>query len=474
MKILLSGANGYIGSQLLILLLEAGHEVVAMVRNLQGLALPISHPYLKIIETDLLNKDSLKTIPLDIDIAFYLVHAMSYGRKNFVEKEQLAISNFLSQLKETNLKQIIYLSGLCNDKNLSPHLASRYKTECEIKKSGIPFTVLRAGIIIGSGSASFEIIRDLTEKLPVMVAPKWVNNLCQPIAIEDVLFYLRECILHPGCLNRQFDIGGPDCLSYKEMLLAYAKKRDLKRWIFIVPVLTPRLSSYWLYFVTSVNYSLASSLVDSVKNQAICSENTIRNVIPHVCLKFDDSLAKTLDTNTLIASWKDTFISQDLELLLPQLKKIPQNGCLIDQRTILSEKSPKSLIDKIWAIGGNSGWYYMDWAWSLRGFMDKLFGGVGLKRGRTHPYDIKPGYSLDFWRVILADREQGTLLLYAEMKVPGEAWLEFKVEPHLTGSKLTQTASFRPKGLFGRFYWYFLLPFHKLIFRGMAKEIAKG
>lgn len=476
MKILVTGANGYIGSRLLVLLLEAGHEVIAMVRFSGGLALPVQYPKLRVITVDLLNRDSLQRIPEEIDAAYYLVHAMSYGRRDFPEKEQLAISNFLDRIKQTKAEQIIYLSGLCNDQNLSPHLASRYQTECEIKNSGIPFTVLRAGIIIGSGSASFEIIRDLVEKLPVMVAPIWVDNLCQPIAIDDVLYYLTSVMLNPSCINKQFDVGGPDCLSYKNILLTYAKVRKLKRWIFVVPVLTPRLSSYWLYFITSVNYALAASLVDSVKNEAICRENHIREVLPHPCMSLEEGLHKVLDKveqNPLILSWKDTLISESLESRLPSLGAIPQFGCLIDQRIISSTSKPQALIDKIWAIGGSTGWYYMDWAWTLRGLMDKLAGGVGLKRGRTHPNDLQPGYSLDFWRVIVADREQGRLLLYAEMKIPGEAWLEFKVKALDAGSQLIQTASFRPKGLAGRLYWYALLPFHKLIFRGMAKEIAK-
>lgn len=476
MKILLTGANGYIGSQLLVLLLEAGHEVIAMVRFSSGLPLPNHYPTLKIICADLLDRNSLQIVPEDIDMAYYLVHAMSYGRKSFPEKEQLAVENFLSRMKQTKVHQIVYLSGLCSDQNLSPHLASRYKTECEIKQSGIPYTVLRAGIIIGAGSASFEIIRDLVEKLPLMVAPKWIENLCQPIAIDDVLYYLTAVLGHPACINRQFDIGGPDRLTYKNILLTYARIRGLKRWILVVPVLTPRLSSYWLYFVTSVNYALASSLVDSLKNQAICLENDILDIIPHRCMHFEESLHKVLDMieqNPLIPSWKDTLIADNLESRLATLGKIPQFGCLIDQRIVSSDKEPKALIDKIWAIGGSNGWYYMNWAWSMRGFMDKLAGGVGLKRGRTHLHDLKAGYSLDFWRVIVADREQGRLLLYAEMKVPGEAWLEFNVKASGTGgSTLIQTASFRPKGLAGRLYWYVLLPIHQLIFRGMAKEIA--
>lgn len=474
MKILVTGANGYIGSQLILMLLDQGHKVIGQVRRNVYLDTMPRHPNFSVIVADLLDPDSLATIPNDIEVAYYLVHTMSYG-KDFPIREQNAIDNFLERLRKTNVKQIIYLSGLCSDQNLSPHLASRYRTECTIKAAGIPYTILRAGIIIGSGSASLEIIRDLVEKLPVMVAPKWVENLCQPIAISNVLEYLCRILMNPLCLNRQFDIGGPDQLSYKNMLLTYAKVRNLKRYIFVVPVLTPKLSSYWLYFITSVNFTLASSLVESVKNSAVCTDTSIREIIPVNCLSYEESLQKALDLieqHPLLPGWKDSLMSHALESRFAELAQVPSHGCLIDQRKIKCQKARNDVINKIWSIGGNSGWYYMDWAWEIRGIIDKIFGGIGLQRGRTHPTELKAGSSLDFWRVIVADRERGHLLLYAEMKVPGEAWLEFKLEDCNDECYLIQTATFRPKGLLGRLYWYTLLPFHQLIFRGMAKKVA--
>lgn len=477
MRILLTGANGYIGSKLLPLLLDEGHTVYALLRSSKTLDLQAHYPNLYVIQADLLEPESLQNIPQDIDVAYYLVHGMSYGRKQFERIEEVAITTFIERLKQTHVKQIIFLSGLCSDENLSPHLASRYRTELYIKKSGLPYTILRAGIIIGEGSASFEIIRDLTEKIPVMIAPRWVENLCQPIAIQDALRYLKDVMLHQECFNQTFDIGGPDRLSYKQMLLKYAEVRKLRRHIFVVPVLTPRLSSYWLYFVTSVNFALASSLVDSVKNQAICMENRIKNIFPEPCLTYEESLVKTLDLiaqNPLIIGWKDTLISSDLEAKLNRLTSPPAFGCFIDKREIITGTSREVVLERVWNIGGDQGWYFFDWAWGLRGFIDKLVGGVGLQRGRTSAKVLQRGHSLDFWRVLLADKPKGHLLLYAEMKLPGEAWLEFKVEPYREkGCKLVQTAIFRPKGLWGRFYWYFLLPFHKIIFQGMAKEIAK-
>lgn len=476
MKILLTGANGYIGSRLLLLLLKEGHEVVALLRGSGSETLPC-HPKLSIIQADLLDLKSLEVIPKDIEVAYYLVHAMGYSRNDFPVLEERAIGNFIKALQSTQLKQLIYLSGLISDKNLSPHLSSRYKTECMIKDSGYPYTILRAGIIIGSGSASFEIIRDLVDKLPVMVAPKWINQECQPIAIEDVLRYLLQVVGNEKCLYQSFDVGGPDLLSYKEMLLGYAKVKNLKRYIFVVPVLTPKISSYWLYFVTSVNFYLASSLVDSVKNKAVCHEHRIKEIFPQSCITYEQSLVKALDVieqNPLLPGWKDSLLSDTLESNMSRLVAVPIHGCLIDRRVIETENSFSNVVDKLWAIGGDNGWYYMNWAWVFRGFVDKLFDGIGLNRGRTHPKEIFAGSSLDFWRVLLANKEEGKLLLYAEMKIPGEAWLEFVVIPTETGSKLMQTASFRPKGVFGRLYWYGLLPIHKLIFMGMANAIANG
>lgn len=478
MKILLAGANGYIGTRLINPLLDEGHQLFALVRR------PIDFEILEknlanfqMIQGDLLLKESLTKIPKDLDAAYYLVHSMTNTEEDFAALEEKCALNFIEAIKRTSIKQVIFLSGISNDAALSPHLSSRKTVESIIINSGIPFTILKCAVIIGSGSASFEIIRDLAEKLPVMVTPKWVNNKTQPIGIADILFYLKAVLANPKALDRIFEIGGPDQLTYKEMLERYAKIRGLRRYIINVPVLTPRLSSYWLYFVTSTNFALASTLVESMRNQTICKDFAIKEVIPHECLTYDDSVRKALakiEQNHVLSSWRDAMVRSSLNPNLQEYIQVPTFGCFTETRIVHSSDSIDKILDKIWSLGGSNGWLFADWAWSFRGFIDKLFGGVGLNRGRTHPHRIVMGDVIDFWRVLVADRKKGRLLLYAEMKIPGEAWLEFKVEPHGEKGILTQTATFRPKGVSGRLYWYALLPIHKLIFGGMAKALSTG
>jgi uncharacterized protein YbjT (DUF2867 family) len=290
MKILLTGANGYIGTRLLPRLIDEGHEIYALVRSRSRIEIPEKfQSQLHVIEADLLNPSSLLKIPADIDAAYYLVHSMSYSQ-NFSELEAASAKNFVSRLENTQAKQIIYLSGLSNEAHLSRHLTSRKRVGEILKMGKIPVTILMAGIIIGSGSASFEIIRDLVEKLPIMVAPKWLKQLTQPIAISDVLAYLTLVLGNPACFGQSFEIGGPDVMSYKELLLNFAKMRGLKRKIFTVPVLTPRLSSYWLFFVTSTSFSLARFLVESLINNAVCKENRIQKLFPRKLLSYEEAL----------------------------------------------------------------------------------------------------------------------------------------------------------------------------------------
>jgi hypothetical protein len=304
-----------------------------------------------------------------------------------------------------------------------------------------------------------------------MIAPRWLNTKSQPIAIRNVIEFLSGVLLNEKTFNHSYDIGGPDILTYKQMLLSFAKVRGLKRWIGIVPVMTPKLSSYWLYFITSTSYSLAQNLVDSMKVEVICKENNLKEILGIVPLNYEKAILEAfekIEMNQVQSSWKDALTSNTLNDGMSKYAQVPVNGCFFDNRKLHVSNSEESL-KKIWSIGGKNGWYYADWLWGIRGFIDKLFGGVGLRRGRKNQTEISPGEALDFWRVLIADKTEKRLLLFAEMKLPGEAWLEFRIDYQ---NILHQTATFRPLGLWGRLYWYSVLPFHGLIFRGLIRNIA--
>lgn len=470
MKILLTGATGYIGKRLLPLLLDQGHEVICCVRDKNRFYYPGKETKnIQLIEVDFLDAKSVEKIPNDIDAAYYLIHSMS-AADNYDELEKISANYFKEKINRTNAKQIIYLSGIVNDKSLSKHLSSRKAVEEILKAGKTPTTTLRAGIIVGSGSASFEIIRDLIHKLPVMITPKWLNTKCQPIAIADVLEFLIRSLLNPITYNESFDIGGPDILTYKEMLLQFAEAKKLKRYIYTLPVMTPKLSSYWLYFITSTSFKLASALVSSMKVEVVCRDNRINNLLNVKPISYKQALQRALikiDEDAVASSWKDSQISGQFKGSVAYYLKVPKKDCFIDRRKrkIIDRDST---IAKIWSIGGETGWYYADWLWSLRGFIDKIFGGVGARRGRTHKHDIHAGDALDFWRVVYANKEQGKLILYAEMRLPGEAWLEFKI----FNNTLYQAATFKPSGILGKLYWYSVLPFHGFIFKGMINKLV--
>tara|TARA_B110000503_G_C7162748_1_gene420447 strand:- start:2174 stop:3601 length:1428 start_codon:yes stop_codon:yes gene_type:complete len=473
MRILLTGANGYVGKRLLPELLNQGHEVVCCVRNKNRLGLDkATLSKITIWEIDFLDNPMLKNLPKKFDVAFYLIHSMTSSTEMFDEMEAKSALNFNTYLNKIGVEQVVYLSGIVNQSNLSKHLQSRLNVEKILYKGNFKTSVLRAAIIVGSGSSSFEIIRDLCEKLPVMITPKWVLTKSQPIAIRDVIQYLIGAIKNDKCYNDSFDIGGPDIITYKQMMLLYAKTRKIKLWIFTIPVMTPKLSSYWLYFVTSTSYKLAINLVDSMKMEVICKDNRLQNILDIKPISYQEAIQLAflkIEQNLVISSWKDSLVSGRLKNDLRGYIQVPTYGCLKDEKSIKVENTEK-VIENIWSIGGEKGWYYGNWIWALRGFFDKLVGGVGLQRGRTHLNEVAAGDSLDFWRVLLADKEEKRLLLFAEMRLPGEAWLEFRIDEN---NVLHQIATFRPKGLFGRVYWYLLVPFHYFIFGGMIKNIAK-
>ncbi|SMC63532.1 SDR family oxidoreductase [Cellulophaga tyrosinoxydans] len=472
MKILLTGANGYIGMRLLPQLLELGHSVVCAVRDESRLSVDSEiRSQIEVIELDLLDDAVSNKLPSDIDVAYFLIHSMSSSTHDFDKKEETTALHFNKYMAQTNVKQVIYLSGIVNDEKLSKHLSSRKNVEDILYKGNFQLTVLRAGIIVGSGSSSFEIIRDLCEKLPFMITPKWVLTKTQPIAIRDVISFLTGVIGNKDTYNDSFDIAGPDVLTYKEMLHQYAETRGFKNWIITVPIMTPKLSSYWLYFVTSTSYKLASNLVDSMKMEVVAKDNRLQNLLKIKPYSYKEAIEMAflkIEQNLVISSWKDSMVSGRFIKNLEKYVQVPKYGVLTDKKS-LKVSNPQLALENIWRIGGETGWYYANWLWKIRGFLDKVSGGVGLRRGRTHSDKIYNGDALDFWRVLLADKENKRLLLFAEMKLPGEAWLEFKIDEK---NMLHQTATFRPRGLKGRLYWYTILPFHFFIFGGMIRGIA--
>lgn len=473
MKILLTGVTGYIGKRLLIQLLEEGHHIVCSVRDKNRFGLSLFRDKLdqiEVVENDFLDESTLDNIPKDIDTAYYLIHSMSSSDGDFKEKEKTSADNFRIALEKTNVKQVIFLTGIINEEKLSKHLESRKAVEAALASTIYGLTSLRAGIIVGSGSASFEIIRDLVEKLPVMITPKWLNTKCQPIAIRNVIQFLVGVLGKEFTYNQNYDIAGTDVVTYKQMLLQYAEIRGLKRYIFIVPVMTPRLSSYWLYFVTSTSYFLAVNLVDSMKIDVVANKNNLAEKLDIHLFSYQEAIRLAFDKikqNDVLSSWFDSFSNQFHSRKVWQYLEVPEEGCFKDIRDEKVDDEEKAF-DRVFSIGGKTGWYYADFLWRIRGFLDKLFGGVGLRRGRRNMNSLEAGDSVDFWRVLYANREEKRLLLFAEMKLPGEAWLEFKIKDGV----LHQEATFRPLGLSGRLYWYSVLPFHGLIFNGMLKKLA--
>lgn len=469
MRILLTGVTGYIGKRLLPVLVKNGHHVICCVRDIKRFTPPDSVvSCIDIIEVDFLDESTLGNISKDIDAAYYLIHSMSNSNE-YEKLEEISAHNFKNAISKTSAKHVIYLSGIVNEDSLSKHLKSRKNVENILHDSTFHCTTLRAGIIIGSGSASFEIIRDLVEKLPLMIAPKWLNTKCQPIGIRDVLSFLEKTLFNEKVYNQNYDIGGPNILTYKEMLLQFAKFRKLKRKIYTIPVMTPKLSSYWLYFVTSTSYNLAKSLVQSMKIEVVCRDAKINDILQVYPEKYTKTLKRAftkIDGNQIVSSWKDSQISGVKQFNISDFIDVPSFGCFKDVRE-REIKSKEDVITKIWRIGGANGWYHANTLWKIRGYIDKLFGGVGLRRGRTSATTLNSGDALDFWRVLYANRTEGRLLLFAEMKLPGEAWLEFKIKNNI----LIQTATFRPHGLLGRLYWYSVLPFHGIVFKGMVNEI---
>lgn len=474
-KIIITGANGFIGKRLIYELLKDQHEIYALIR-LKGTERKLSDNHLfHTIYGDINDSSTVDSFPKDVDAVYYLIHSMGILIRNLDTIEKKMAQNFITFIEKTDCKQIIFLGGIIEDPlTLSSHLKSRLLVEKILQKSKIPCTILRSSIIIGSGSASFEIIRDLVEKIPIIIAPKWTTNYCQPIAIRDVLFYLKGVLLKSACFRKTYDIGGPEAITFTQVLLRYATFRKLKRYIYNIPLLTPKLSSYWLGLITSVRFSICTYLVESMKQNTRKLNTSIDQILPHKCLSYEKSLElafQKIAQNAVVSTWMDAWNIEVPEKSIEPFIEVPEEGCLKDNQIFPITISIEEVVQKVWSIGGKRGWYTMNWAWSLGGFIDKLLGGIGLNRGRRNEYTLEAGDSIDFWRVLVANKEKGHLILYADMKLPGEAWLEFQINKK--SKKLQQIATFRPKGFFGRFYWYISLPLHYLLFKKMAKTLAQ-
>jgi uncharacterized protein YbjT (DUF2867 family) len=473
MKVLVTGATGYIGGRLVPALLEAGHEVRCLARDPRRLAGRAWRPRVEVTEGDVLRSETLGEALRGVDAAFYLVHSMGSG-SGFHERDIVAARNFGRAAAAAGVTRIIYLGGLGEDgAELSPHLRSRQDTGRALSEAGVPVTEFRAAVIVGSGSLSFEMIRYLAERVPLMICPRWVYTRTQPVAIGDVIAYLVTSLVTPESRGRVLEIGGADVVTYGEMMTGYARARGLRRALVPVPVLTPRLSSYWVHIVTPIPANIAQPLVEGLRNEVVVRDDAARRVFPSIVpVNYDAAVRNALaqlDANSVETAWSDALMTTQGDRTPVVLTTL--EGMIIERRQEAVSASPADVYRAFSTLGGERGWRCMTWAWRVRGAIDRFLGGVGMRRGRRDPVDLRPGDALDFWRVEAV--EPGRLLrLRAEMKLPGRAWLEFEARPRADGATLTQTALFAPRGLGGLAYWYGLYPVHRVIFRGMVRALA--
>ncbi|MFG2137694.1 SDR family oxidoreductase [Streptomyces sp. NPDC048650] len=482
-RCLVAGATGYIGGRLVPELLDAGHRVRCLARSPEKLR---DHPWAgraEVVRGDVTDAASVGSAMADIDVAYYLVHALGTG-SGFEETDRRAARTFGEQARAAGVRRIVYLGGLTPagvpERELSPHLRSRAEVGRLLRTSGVPTTELRAAVIIGSGSASFEMLRYLTERLPVMVTPSWVRTRIQPIAVRDVLRYLVGAAGMPDDVNRSFDIGGPDVVTYVEMMQHYAEISGLpQRLILPVPVLTPRLSSHWVGLVTPVPRAIARPLTESLRHEVVCREHDIARYVPDRPgrpIAFPAALSLALQRvrdAKVTTRWSSAAVPGAPSDPLPTDPDWAGGSLYTDRRELAADASPDALWRVIEAIGGDNGWYSFPLAWAVRGWLDRLVGGVGLRRGRRDAERLRVGDSLDFWRV--EEIEPGRLLrLRAEMRLPGLAWLEMRVDQGASGgTHYRQRAVFHPHGLLGHVYWWAISPFHTLVFGGMARNITR-
>jgi uncharacterized protein YbjT (DUF2867 family) len=471
--ILVTGATGYIGGRLVPMLLEAGYHVICLARDPSRLA-GRRWKDVEVRQGDALNPEGLSEVLDGVDVSYYLIHSMAEGARGFEDRDRVAAQNFGAAARAAGVQQIVYLGGLgAGDRDLSAHLASRQEVGSILSASGVPVTEFRAAVIVGAGSMSFEMIRYLTERLPVMITPRWVTTRCQPIAIDDVLEYLVCCLAEPRAKGRTFEIGGPDVLTYGEMMLGYAAARGLRRYLISVPILTPRLSSYWVDLVTPIPASYSHPLIEGMRSEVVVHEPGAREVFTLEPMPYAEAVRRALDRTR--SGEVETFwaTADSPDSLKPGVLLTTTEGMIVEQRQVEIAASAQEIFATFSGIGGQRGWLFADWVWQARGLIDRLAGGVGMRRGRRHPDELRPGDALDFWRVEAV--EPGRLIrLRAEMKLPGLAWLQFEARPRPAGgARLIQTAFFEPHGLAGLAYWYLLYPIHQLIFSGMAQAVAR-
>lgn len=479
-RCLVTGATGYIGGRLIRELLTHGYRVRVLARNPERLR---DHPWISQVEVvsgDAQDSAVLAKALSGIDVAYYLLHALM-SKENFEQQERDVAESFAREAKANGVKRIVYLGGIiAQNQDLSPHLKSRADTGSILRASGVPTIELRAGVVIGSGSASFEMLRYLTERLPIMTTPRWVESKIQPIAVRDVLRYLVGAAALDSSISGDFDIGGPEVFSYREMMMRYAETAGLRKRIIIpVPVLTPRLSSGWVGLVTPVPITLAKRLVESLKNEVVARDDSIRKLIPDAKegltpFKKAVELALTrIKEASVETRWTNASVPGTPSDPLPTDPDWAGGTLYSDVRIRVSSDPIEEVWKRVEAIGGKNGYSTATWAWELRGLMDRMVGGVGLRRGRRDDNHLIEGEALDFWRVEAIERPR-LLRLRAEMKVPGRAWLEFKLEPLEAGTRITQRALFAPKGLFGHLYWWSVWPMHGLVFPSMIKNVSRA
>ena len=468
-RVLLTGATGYVGGRLLAELERRGVALRCFLRrpeSLRGRAAPST----ELAAGDALDAQAVARALGAVDAAYYLIHSM--GGEDFAARDREAARIFGTAAREAGVKRIVYLGGLGeNAGGLSEHLRSRQETGEILRESGVPVVEFRASIVLGSGSLSFEMIRALVERLPVMICPRWVAVESQPIAVEDVIAYLAAALDLPAGAERVYEIGGPDRVTYGDLMREYARQRGLKRLLVPVPLLTPRLSSLWLGLVTPLYARVGRKLVDSMRNPTVVRDPAALLVFPVKPRGVREAIARALvneDGAFARTRWSDAVSSSGLT---ERYGGDRIGTRFIDSRKALVPVPPSAAFAPIRRIGGDAGWYYGNFLWRLRGFLDLLAGGVGLRRGRRHPDDLREGDALDFWRVEAVEPNR-LLRLRAEMRVPGRAWLQFEITPAAGGAEIRQTAVFDSSGLFGLAYWYALYPLHRFVFGGMLRGIA--